>query len=366
MTNPNKERDILCTLVQDLLPLHIEELTSAEAEKILEEHLADCPVCREKEDLLRRNMLSDTLDTAQSEKQEINYLKKIRNRSRRNLLAGILIAVLLIAGGAVLKLFVIGYETENFHYTGMELSAAEDRPDNAVLTLAGKMDGKTLFREYEIREKSGGSKELIIYGRLPLPWEKPEPSDENRSFDGIEISTADFTEEFTFGDNVFRQDGTLITEQDFRLYDAKNPYVGDMPANAAIAQILGIADNIGSFTSELDTEGETLGWTLQFTSPVSSAEASAQLRQQMTAYACSILSLIDNLDEVRWTWQEETADGPVSREGSLNIDEAGEIAGTNIKDMADSPESVSRLRQILYGPGWQISAKPDFTAAADH
>ena len=44
-----------CKLVQDLLPNYIEKLTSEESNKIIEEHLKECPECRK----ILENMQND-------------------------------------------------------------------------------------------------------------------------------------------------------------------------------------------------------------------------------------------------------------------------------------------------------------------
>lgn len=53
------EQKISCEVIGDLLPLCEEGLASAESAALVEEHLADCPACREKREALRQPAAPD-------------------------------------------------------------------------------------------------------------------------------------------------------------------------------------------------------------------------------------------------------------------------------------------------------------------
>ena len=87
-----------CKIVQDLLPNYIENLTDEVTNEYIEEHIATCAECAQ----VLKDMNGDLKLEQINQEHEIKYLKGIRRRVRRIILA-VTIAIILIAGG------VIGY-----------------------------------------------------------------------------------------------------------------------------------------------------------------------------------------------------------------------------------------------------------------
>ena len=92
---------ITCNIIQDMLPLYVDDVLSEDSRKMIEEHLKDCEVCREK----RRNMEEDSLPSfSQASENEKNAEKEIllgiRRRIRRKRLAAVLICAACILGAA--------------------------------------------------------------------------------------------------------------------------------------------------------------------------------------------------------------------------------------------------------------------------
>ena len=72
----NKE----CKVVQDLLPNYIENLTSEETNKFIEEHLKNCPECQ----AMLENMKADIkIDTVKQDDREVEYIKKFNVKFKR-------------------------------------------------------------------------------------------------------------------------------------------------------------------------------------------------------------------------------------------------------------------------------------------
>ena len=85
---------ITCNIIQDMLPLYVDDVLSEDSRKMVEEHLKDCEACREK----RRNMEEDSLPSfsqaSENEKKaEKEILLGIRRRIRRKRLAAVLIGM---------------------------------------------------------------------------------------------------------------------------------------------------------------------------------------------------------------------------------------------------------------------------------
>ena len=79
---------ITCNIIQDMLPLYVDDVLSEDSRKMVEEHLKDCEACREK----RRNMEEDPLPSF-SQASEKEILLGIRRRIRRKRLAAVLIGM---------------------------------------------------------------------------------------------------------------------------------------------------------------------------------------------------------------------------------------------------------------------------------
>lgn len=98
--------ELTCGVVTDLLPSYAEGLTGEETNKLVEEHIAGCPVCREALDAMREETREAGM--TESEQTEIEFLKKNRKRNRRMLIGSLAAALALAAVLLALKFFVIG------------------------------------------------------------------------------------------------------------------------------------------------------------------------------------------------------------------------------------------------------------------
>lgn len=79
-----------CTIVQDLLPNYIDNLTNAQTNGFIKNHLKECDNCQK----ILENMKKEiNLNTQKNDKQEVNYIKKFKNHLRT--LQAILLVILL-------------------------------------------------------------------------------------------------------------------------------------------------------------------------------------------------------------------------------------------------------------------------------
>ena len=62
----SRENSRDCDLVQDLLPLYLDDACSASSKKVVEEHLAECVACREVVQKLKDHTVEDVI-AAESE-----------------------------------------------------------------------------------------------------------------------------------------------------------------------------------------------------------------------------------------------------------------------------------------------------------
>ncbi len=78
---------ISCNIIEDLLPLYVDDMVSEDSRQLVEEHLKACPTCRRmQEEIMRENHLTDVKkgsDSVQTNKMEAELLKKIRCKIRK-------------------------------------------------------------------------------------------------------------------------------------------------------------------------------------------------------------------------------------------------------------------------------------------
>ncbi len=96
---------ITCNIIEDLLPLYVDDMVSEDSRQLIEEHLKTCLTCRKmQEEMQRENHLTSAekgSKSIQTNRTEIEPLKKIRHRIRKKRIASVLLAVILVvaAGG---------------------------------------------------------------------------------------------------------------------------------------------------------------------------------------------------------------------------------------------------------------------------
>ncbi len=111
---------IPCEIIQDLMPLYVDELTSELSNAEIEKHFKACEPCKE-----RYHCMKTTMSNAKSEKynqneKEINYLKKINLYQKRNLILGSIISFLL---GITIPILILMIPTITTLLNGGEVPA---------------------------------------------------------------------------------------------------------------------------------------------------------------------------------------------------------------------------------------------------
>lgn len=163
-----------CKIVQDLLPNYIENLTDEVTNEYIEEHIATCAECAQ----VLKDMNGDLKLEQINQEHEIKYLKGIRRRVRRIILA-VTIAIILIAGG------VIGYvykksQIQVNNYTFLRAEYVRENQHGTVdgklyCTLVAVIDEKGICKS--VRVVKYGYKEEVIKKQ----YEKIQASNEVNS-----------------------------------------------------------------------------------------------------------------------------------------------------------------------------------------
>lgn len=117
MNNTNFQT-ISCEIVKDLLPSYADGLTGSETNSVIEGHLKTCPECsgilKNMRDNFDRSAKNNTAASDYSvDKQELDYLKKIRGHWRTKLLLGVLLTASALCIIFFIRFYVIGFQAES-------------------------------------------------------------------------------------------------------------------------------------------------------------------------------------------------------------------------------------------------------------
>lgn len=85
-----------CHIVRDLLPLYVDDLVSEETGKDLQQHLAGCAECAAEYQQLLQPIEKETV---QVETNEIDFLKKVKQKMTKRVLSILVVTAVLLLGG---------------------------------------------------------------------------------------------------------------------------------------------------------------------------------------------------------------------------------------------------------------------------
>ncbi|MBP3307187.1 MAG: zf-HC2 domain-containing protein [Anaerotignum sp.] len=118
-----------CEIIRDLMPLHLDGLTSEESDQAIKEHLNGCEPCKE----ILEQMTKETEVKPEEVKKRINPFRKF-NRKMKAYIAATL-AVCVAFGGLGYKVFAQGFAID---------------PDD--MTMDVRMEGEMLYLDFALEE----------------------------------------------------------------------------------------------------------------------------------------------------------------------------------------------------------------------
>lgn len=344
--------ELPCAVVEDLLPAYMEGLTSEETRQAVEAHLASCPACAAKRAAMGAEEGPSPEEAAETAR-EVDYLKAVRRRSRRRVAAAVLGTLLVLTAAFAAKVFVIGTP---LNPDGVAVDTQEE--DGVLQVGISSLGSGNAFWGWKVENQDGV---VSITGRSVLvsPLFRDGTGTVEVPLEGVtEIWLGRAGE----GRLVWQED-TEISPDAWALYQAQTPYVGD---NSAVGRVLAAVDTwygppIVDYTISLQTSSEPYGLTIHFDSVTAYVSgAGRSLDKRMYAVAPSLLTLIGNLGEVRWTYA--APDGTaVTRSVTLeevdaalpdwiaayDLDAGADwTAPESVKDFAASPAKVQQLADL--------------------
>lgn len=318
------KNDLTCAVVRDLLPSYIEKLTSEETNEAVKLHLGGCEDCRRV--LAAMQGGDDPAEEQAAETKEIDYLKKVRTGTWKRVAAGVLAAAVLLGAGFWYKTYRYGSYVDpsavNINSISQEHGIAID----------GSLKDKSLgVTHADLLLREDGTKMELGF-RAAKKGGKDNDFHYGVGAEGAAGEAYQNIQEIWLGDRIVWYRGTLIDEQTAEVWNARHAYVGDMPANAALAEALGIREKLGPFTNELQTSEEPYGWTITLENEPNYYDGSPGYQW---GYAAILLATIDNLDSVTFAYSQEGASGL-----TLTTEMATEQLPVDVKQLASDPAQL--------------------------
>lgn len=112
-----------CNIVQDLLPLYIDEACSEESREVVEAHLKECEACREVFEQMKEN-LKFPAEHADAKRG----LEKIRKVLRKKYVI-LALVVAAVTGGCMAGSWILQTIEEPIAYEDLKMSVVRDKKD---------------------------------------------------------------------------------------------------------------------------------------------------------------------------------------------------------------------------------------------
>lgn len=250
-------------VVHDLLPSYIDGLTHETTSRMIKDHLEHCDTCRQ----TYENMKSEN-EIVKAPSRQIDYLKKIRKKTARNVAGAILATILVIGGGIGLRQYVFGKAADP-QYLNTYVSQRDDR-----ITIGGQdtHEGEGIGRMRWRRE--GNTLYATVY----------ETKNGKADFQ-YQIDQKDVDQIWVNG-RIERDQGTAIQKSIARLYDMRT----ESGQNAEeVGRLVTYASSIKQCTSSFDRGTLTI-----------SLESSA-VQENLESLSIRLLALVQNADKIVWT-----------------------------------------------------------------
>ncbi len=316
-----------CNVVRDLLPLYAEGLTSEETNKEINGHLSECASCKVYYDDMLKDISGELgKETDDAEAKTVDYLKKSNRVFKRGIVFAAIAVVALLACIALSRGYLTTHSVrfENAEVTTLEATAQSVHLEGL---LVNENEG---VKNVTYSFSDDGTLYISLTERLKTPFNK-------RNF-SADYQTTDTIKCIKLAGVVIWENGKEIPDNAGKLFASKHSHLGDMSANGETVKALGMVDELGSFTNELQTSQTPYGWTIYLSEDKGGVNQN-KLDYQLKYYAAMLIATIDNLGYVRF---EYTVDGQ-PKTFELTESEADLYYGSSVKAAAKTAAGLTDL-----------------------
>ena len=283
------KNDLTCEVVQDLLPLYVDDLVHEQTREAVDRHLKCCPDCTARKNAMEAPEASAGPEG--TERRELDYLRSVRRKTRRRvwMAAAGTAAVLLVV--LAVKTFWIGKAAD---LGGMFWNVTETET-GLHIQVDSEWSG-VAYVGWRQRQEGENSWSLNARQVLPLPGISGSRYE-------VELPLTETGTVTLCGETIW-QNGIMVQPKTLHIWETKTPYMGAPSALLEVAEALQISQDCGPFTSVLQSAEEPYGWTLEFAGSFTQSEVE-KLSEEMNRKACQAMALVGNLGEVSWTCRME-------------------------------------------------------------
>ncbi|WP_461809713.1 DUF4825 domain-containing protein [Faecalimonas sp.] len=299
-----------CDVIEDLLPLYIEQLTSDCTKEMIEEHIETCEKCREKLERMREPSICERND---EEEMEIDFLKKTKRGYRKKIGISMMLVLVLCILVFLGKTFIVGEKVSP------ELIVNHiDVKDNEITVQATSIVEDIKIKNIDFKEKDG-ILELTYRGVRSVTKDTTIPYEKTYSAKGK-------IKEIKVGNRIVWHNGKKISKLTSDVFYSRHDYIGDPSKNAKTMEALEVGKVFGTYENELQTKKEPYGWKIILKEPIQPKEKTMKI-EKMKAYSCVLLGVIRNLGEVTFEYSD------LGKQEAMTITEAEatNYFGKNIK-----------------------------------
>ena len=312
---------IPCEIIKDLLPTYLEELTSAESNNLIKEHLAECESCRKIAD-----RMGGVVEVAsEDDKEELNFLKKSKKKT------------ISITASVIIVAFVVYIII--FNLIGIDVGLPV--PNDYIRITQLEVEGKTLNISGYLDDYDKDIKNLEIYQDNGIVVISVIPSLFNihtqNGFNEEYIAYEEIKGVCLMHDYIWYE-GEEITEATAQIYLEQYPYVGDPPVVQHTIDRIGVNKFLGTYELEIHSNKMPYGITLT-TDRQFGKDVQNECENRMKQYATILIGAIDNLSYVTYQYY---IDGELV---TLTFDEndATDFVGKPVKEQFETPVTLQEM-----------------------
>ena len=347
------KNDLTCGVVRDLLPSYVENLLGEDSREAVERHLAICPACTAQKNAMaaRAAGAPEPEETA----KEVDFLKRVKKGTFKKIMLAVVCTILALLTVLGLKVFVIGTPLQP-QDVAVIVNEVQDEGNTLFLSLTAVGSGDAFY----------GWKQETVDGVTSIYARRVTVSPFCRTGNAQMYVLLDGVREIWLGGTSGRllwAGGLAITQQTLDLVEAKTPYCGDAPALGNIAELLKVFQTLGPYTTSLQTSSKPYTWNLEFQRAWGAKDQPA-----FRVCAYQMLALVENLDQITYTYEPENGSGRTREErlldGSINARRASQTLARltekyneehhtdwpvheSIKEYAESPLEYQRMVTLL-------------------
>ena len=346
---------LACHVVKDLLPLYADRLTGEQTSRDIKEHLLGCEDCSREYRAMTGESGSEPkaegegpggesfaepsgrVDPAQAEK-EIDYLKKVRKRSKLPAVIVGCVALLAIAI-LIVRIYVVGkdepwYVSMSGSVNGKEVNIESITPVYSDLAISG----------ISFSEQNG----VVTVNVRTVPVLFFQSSEKSASYTAQQdVKTLQRADGL-----VLWTDNVKVDTYTAEVFKARTKYIGNNSAVADLIKtvnkkyLLGIPDNM-----ELQTKTEPYG--LKLYDNDSMVTCTEEEKTRMISYwqkhSCVFLACVDNLGYVEFEYKDLNGQ-PLNFK--FTLEDANRLIGQNlatygVSDIKGFGQSAGKLQHLM-------------------